>query len=166
LLGACSNNDKDKQAIVSLQAQVGQLQSSLDQTQADLNKTKRSLRDVTDDRAAQGRCLRAVAFASWQVDKALAYLNSDHPGAPAVYATSLHGCHGVLAGGTVASLARDVSVMRTMVNKTENDRTPSTTPTVPSNVTAICNDGSYSYSQNASGTCSWHGGVQAWVNHP
>jgi len=28
--------------------------------------------------------------------------------------------------------------------------------------TAICNDGSYSYSANASGTCSKHGGVSSW----
>jgi hypothetical protein len=28
---------------------------------------------------------------------------------------------------------------------------------------AICGDGSYSYSQNASGTCSSHGGVSSWL---
>lgn len=37
------------------------------------------------------------------------------------------------------------------------------TPAAP---TAICNDGSDSYSTHASGTCSGHGGVQTWVNHP
>jgi hypothetical protein len=30
-------------------------------------------------------------------------------------------------------------------------------------VSAICNDGSYSYSQHRSGTCSHHGGVQTWT---
>lgn len=29
--------------------------------------------------------------------------------------------------------------------------------------TAVCNDGSYSYSQNHSGTCSYHGGVSSWL---
>jgi len=29
--------------------------------------------------------------------------------------------------------------------------------------TAICNDWSYSYSQNRSGTCSYHGGVRQWL---
>ena len=36
----------------------------------------------------------------------------------------------------------------------------------PSDITAACNDGTYSYSAHASGTCSHHGGVQTWVNHP
>jgi hypothetical protein len=36
----------------------------------------------------------------------------------------------------------------------------------PSNVTAVCKDGTYSYSQHASGNCSGHGGVSYWVNHP
>lgn len=29
--------------------------------------------------------------------------------------------------------------------------------------TAICNDGTYSYSQSRSGTCSWHHGVRQWL---
>lgn len=29
--------------------------------------------------------------------------------------------------------------------------------------TAICNDGTYSYSQSRSGTCSHHGGVRTWL---
>jgi hypothetical protein len=28
--------------------------------------------------------------------------------------------------------------------------------------TALCNDGTYSYSANHSGTCSHHGGVAVW----
>ncbi|MHB9054266.1 MAG: G5 domain-containing protein, partial [Thermoleophilia bacterium] len=33
---------------------------------------------------------------------------------------------------------------------------------VPSGATAKCNDGTYSYSANHSGTCSHHGGVAEW----
>ena len=33
-------------------------------------------------------------------------------------------------------------------------------------VTAICNDGTYSYSQHRRGTCSHHGGVKQWINRP
>jgi hypothetical protein len=33
-------------------------------------------------------------------------------------------------------------------------------------VTAICMDGSYSYSQHRQGTCSHHGGVKQWINKP
>ena len=34
---------------------------------------------------------------------------------------------------------------------------------VPSGETAKCNDGTYSFSQNHSGTCSGHGGVSQWL---
>lgn len=33
----------------------------------------------------------------------------------------------------------------------------------PAGATAICKDGSYSYSQHRSGTCSGHGGVRSWL---
>ncbi|UKD51878.1 DUF3761 domain-containing protein [Amycolatopsis sp. FU40] len=33
----------------------------------------------------------------------------------------------------------------------------------PSGATALCNDGTYSYSQHRSGTCSGHGGVKQWL---
>jgi hypothetical protein len=35
-----------------------------------------------------------------------------------------------------------------------------------SEATARCEDGTLSYSQTASGTCSWHGGVDYWINYP
>ena len=35
-----------------------------------------------------------------------------------------------------------------------------------SGATAKCRDGSYSYSEHASGTCSHHGGVAVWIHHP
>ncbi|MQG21570.1 MAG: DUF3761 domain-containing protein [SAR202 cluster bacterium] len=37
--------------------------------------------------------------------------------------------------------------------------TPTRTPLSP---TALCKDGTYSYSQSRRGTCSWHGGVRIW----
>jgi hypothetical protein len=40
---------------------------------------------------------------------------------------------------------------------------PSSTP---AGATAKCRDGTYSYSQHASGTCSYHGGVAVWIHHP
>ena len=33
----------------------------------------------------------------------------------------------------------------------------------PATATAVCNDGTYSFSQNRSGTCSSHGGVRCWI---
>jgi len=36
----------------------------------------------------------------------------------------------------------------------------------PIGATARCRDGTYSYSEHASGTCSHHGGVRTWIHHP
>lgn len=43
--------------------------------------------------------------------------------------------------------------------------TPKQTPksTIPDAATAICRDGTYSFSQSRSGTCSHHGGVSQWL---
>ena len=41
--------------------------------------------------------------------------------------------------------------------------TPMQAPSAPSNATAKCRDGSYSFSQHHSGTCSHHGGVGQWL---
>lgn len=46
-----------------------------------------------------------------------------------------------------------------------NQPSPST-PTACAGATAICNDGTCSYSAHRSGTCSHHGGVRQWVNRP
>lgn len=40
---------------------------------------------------------------------------------------------------------------------------PSYSPSTPSGATAKCRDGTYSYSQHHSGTCSYHGGVAQWL---
>jgi len=34
---------------------------------------------------------------------------------------------------------------------------------VPAGATARCSDGTYSFSQHARGTCSYHGGVSQWL---
>ena len=41
---------------------------------------------------------------------------------------------------------------------------PETSSTVPAGATAQCVDGTYSFSQSRSGTCSHHGGVAQWLN--
>jgi hypothetical protein len=40
---------------------------------------------------------------------------------------------------------------------------PEDSPTVPAGATAECKDGTYSFSQSRSGTCSYHGGVARWL---
>jgi len=39
---------------------------------------------------------------------------------------------------------------------------PAYAPAIPANATAQCGDGTYSFSQHRSGTCSHHGGVATW----
>jgi hypothetical protein len=41
---------------------------------------------------------------------------------------------------------------------------PYESPTQPAGATARCEDGTYSFSESRSGTCSHHGGVAAWLN--
>ena len=40
---------------------------------------------------------------------------------------------------------------------------PAYAPSVPVGATAQCGDGTYSFSQHRSGTCSHHGGVNRWL---
>ena len=40
---------------------------------------------------------------------------------------------------------------------------PAYSNTIPAGATAQCRDGTYSFSQHRSGTCSRHGGVSSWL---
>lgn len=40
---------------------------------------------------------------------------------------------------------------------------PESSATVPAGATAVCRDGTYSFSQHHQGTCSRHGGVSRWI---
>lgn len=52
----------------------------------------------------------------------------------------------------------------TYVNSSGNTVcSPGLVATVPADVTARCADGTFSFSQHHSGTCSHHGGVAAWL---
>lgn len=41
---------------------------------------------------------------------------------------------------------------------------PEESPTTPAGATARCADGTYSFSEHRSGTCSYHGGVAEWLS--
>lgn len=45
-------------------------------------------------------------------------------------------------------------------------RRPVSLTVAPAGATAKCRDGTYSFSEHASGTCSHHGGVAVWIHHP
>jgi len=42
-------------------------------------------------------------------------------------------------------------------------QSPKKTSGIPAGASARCRDGSYSFSQSRSGTCSHHGGVSTWL---
>jgi len=42
-------------------------------------------------------------------------------------------------------------------------QSPTYSNTVPAGASARCGDGTYSFSQHRSGTCSHHGGVSSWL---
>ncbi|NOZ00236.1 MAG: DUF3761 domain-containing protein [Chloroflexi bacterium] len=82
------------------------------------------------------------------------------------------------------TLTPTITLTPSLTNTPTNTSTPTLTPT-PTNsriptpsktltatedpmkyVTAICRDGTYSYSTHRQGTCSHHGGVKEWINKP
>ncbi len=72
----------------------------------------------------------------------------------------------VVENGTyVAPVATTPSCTNgTYVNSAGNTVcSPETSTTVPPGATAQCVDGTYSFSQSRSGTCSHHGGVAQWL---
>jgi resuscitation-promoting factor RpfB len=65
---------------------------------------------------------------------------------------------------TPASPPAETCTNGTYVNSAGNTVCrPEQSPTVPAGATAECVDGTYSFSQSRSGTCSHHGGVAKWL---
>lgn len=78
----------------------------------------------------------------------------------------------LLAVGTAGASAPAASATKIPVKALATSTAPATkaaskptpAPSVhPPGATALCRDGTYSYSQNRRGTCSWHGGVAQWL---
>jgi len=65
-----------------------------------------------------------------------------------------------------ASLNGETASQQTYFTVTSASTRPPASPSTPAGVTAICNDGTYSYSKHCRGTCSHHGGVREWINRP
>lgn len=70
----------------------------------------------------------------------------------------------VIAIGTYIAPAQPYCPEGTYVNTYGNTVCrPYSSPSIPAGATAQCVDGTYSYSQSRSGTCSHHGGVATWL---
>lgn len=64
----------------------------------------------------------------------------------------------------IRSWGNDVSAFRTQqYQQLYQQPRPVQQESVPAGASAICRDGTYSYSQNRRGTCSHHGGVAKWL---
>lgn len=64
----------------------------------------------------------------------------------------------------IRSWGNDVSAFRTQqYQQLYEQPRPVQQESVPAGASAICRDGTYSYSQNRRGTCSHHGGVAKWL---
>lgn len=70
--------------------------------------------------------------------------------------------HGGVAEWISAGTAR-VPAVRTDTSVRTTQRPPQAASTAPAGATAQCRDGTYSFSQHRSGTCSRHGGVSRWL---
>lgn len=61
-------------------------------------------------------------------------------------------------------VAAPLSNDNTYTNVDGNEvHSPVSAPSVPVGASAVCGDGTYSFSQNRRGTCSHHGGVAEWL---
>lgn len=65
--------------------------------------------------------------------------------------------------GGAEIIATDPAQIAVKAAGTESPATTTTASSPPSGATAQCRDGTYSFSQTRSGTCSHHGGVAKWL---
>ncbi|NBO56906.1 MAG: DUF3761 domain-containing protein [Actinobacteria bacterium] len=78
----------------------------------------------------------------------------------ALLAPILHAGH---AGATLADLRMDCRTGYYLNASGNCVSGPKYSNSTPAGATAICRDGTYSFSQSRRGTCSWHGGVRTWL---
>lgn len=66
---------------------------------------------------------------------------------------------------TAAKNDKDASKPHYYTNKAgQRVQSPTNASAAPEGATAMCRDGSYSFSQSRRGTCSHHGGVARWLS--
>lgn len=163
LLPACNGGEVQslRDQVAQLHSQVSKLQDETESLRAQLAKSQRV-----------AGCLDEVRGLVDDLGRASKYLSSDKVFGPATspyYATL---CKGVLSTPAIRDLKESVAESNRAVDHAGAARIaevfslPTTSGSGGGSATAICNDGTYSYSQHASGTCSWHGGVREWINYP
>jgi outer membrane murein-binding lipoprotein Lpp len=154
--------------------QVATLSAQLARSQQDLysaSATVQSARSEASTARANARQARAcLTMAREEINTlklAARYLGSSVVTGPNLTQPRIAMCKGSLKRGAIYGLTAAVYEARGIVARTEAARQTPVSPSAPNptviSATARCNDGTYSFSQHHSGTCSWHGGVAAWL---
>lgn len=160
-LAACSGGQIDalKAQVARLQRQVTSLQQETESLHTDVANAQTAEEDVK-------ACLYEVGGVVADLGGNIVYLGSTKIGAGKNDQFSAAYCDGdIMSRSDVRSIQRSVRRANVVVNRVEHDRktgpmSPTTTITSTTGATARCNDGTLSYSQHASGTCSYHA---AWT---
>jgi hypothetical protein len=87
----------------------------------------------------------------------------------AILAALLVAALSIVADAESGSLRSDATACKAGYYENSSHRCvhrPVRASAAPKGATARCRDGTYSFSQHASGTCSHHGGVAVWIHHP
>jgi hypothetical protein len=154
LMPSCSGGETSY-----LRAQIGDLQSQRAALQGEIE-------DLITANSRLQRCVRELSDVAVDLGEASVYLASPRVNAIATSPYSGRSGRVVLNARTIRHLKSTVADSNRAVKHEDRAQTQAVLTSLADGPTAICNDGTKSYSQHASGTCSWHGGVRRWVNYP
>jgi len=154
--------------INDLRAQVLDLGSRVNMLTAKADDLDRDLREQKRNAHQLRKCLGLVLTATRDMARDVRFLDSSYVRDPylpndAGYIAPAS-CAAVIGKAETTSLRRAVNGAYSIVDRVETERWNATNP--PPVASAICRDGTKSYSQHAQGTCSHHDGVDHWVNYP
>jgi Protein of unknown function (DUF3761) len=165
LFTAC---DSHKGEVDALDRQVGDLQAQVQTDHEDIAQLQKTAR-ATEKGLRE--CLGEVVAASRTLATSVRYLAGSHR---SIFGPSIDfysaDCRRVMDRQDLKRLKTFMFQAGRVVedaNLSTLEPIPtSNVGTTPAGATAICRDGTYSYSQHASGTCSHHHGVSQWLNYP
>jgi hypothetical protein len=162
-LSACSNDTE----VHDLQRQVAELQQQVQELNGTNAALANRLKSERDTEKGLRDCVSNLAYLAHGMRDVLRFIESPNSligsGVPGF------GCRDVLTDGQVKSLQAAVQYVNSQQKAAQKQHFAAVAPpsdSSSSTVSAICNDGTSSYSQHAQGTCSYHGGVDHWVNYP
>ncbi|MEW6737165.1 MAG: DUF3761 domain-containing protein [Acidobacteriota bacterium] len=96
-------------------------------------------------------------------ESAIYYLTSSKGQMPRLYVRNVQGDIDPSSASEKKTNAEKLDKPAESVTANEISPSQPVKITVPPGATAICRDGTYSYSQSRRGTCSHHGGVRQWL---